>query len=429
MMPLLRRSAAILAVFLGASLDAAATWSIVIVDTRTGEIAIGSATCLTSFDLARGLPVVRVGIGAAAAQSAVDQSGRNRRRIWDELAAGTDPAEILQILDDIDGLHELRQYGIVDARGRAVTFTGALCGAYASGLTGQSGTLVYAIQGNVITGQPVLAMAEAALLATPGGLPERLMAAMEAARAMGGDGRCSCLTGPPDSCGSPPPSFQKSAHIGFMIDARLGDADGVCNGSLGCVNGSYYMYFNVPFQPPAAPDPVLQLRAMFDAWRAGLVGVPDAVESTLVASAPTILNDGVSTLTLRATFRDWAGAAVEAPRGVAFLHDPNGSDQRCAISPPVDRGGGVFEATVTAGTQPGQDRFVAMFLENSAVRYVMPGVELRVQDARGDLNHDGVVNLSDLAILLSSFGVGPGGDVDGDGDTDLSDLTAWLTYL
>jgi subtilisin-like proprotein convertase family protein len=39
-----------------------------------------------------------------------------------------------------------------------------------------------------------------------------------------------------------------------------------------------------------------------------------------------------------------------------------------------------------------------------------------------DLSGDGVVNESDLGILLAAFGVGPGGDIDGDGDTDFQDL-------
>jgi hypothetical protein len=405
------------------------TWSIIIIDTHTHEISIGSATCLTSFDLARGLPVVRVGIGAAAAQSFVDVTGRNRRRIWDEFALGTPPQQILQILQGIDSAHQTRQYGIVDVQGRTATFTGTQCGAYASGLTGQFGTFVYAIQGNVITGQPVLTMAEAAIQNTPGGIPEKLMAAMEAARLMGGDGRCSCSPSAPPSCGSPPPSFTKSAHIGFMIDSRRGDVDGTCGAVPGCVNGAYYMYFNVANQPASAPDPVIQLRQQFDAWRAGLIGIPDAVESTLTISSPQIVNDSQSTVTLRVEARDFRGVPVEAPLGLAFLHDPAGSDQICTLGAPTNLGGGVFEAAVTAGSTTGVDRFVTVYLEGTTVRYIMPSVELRVQDVRGDLNQDGRVDLNDLALLLAAYGAGPGGDIDADGDTDLSDLALWLSFV
>ena len=64
---------------------ASATWAIILVDTITGEIAVGSATCLTGFDLERWLPVVLVDVGAACAQSFVDNTGQNRRLIFDEL--------------------------------------------------------------------------------------------------------------------------------------------------------------------------------------------------------------------------------------------------------------------------------------------------------------------------------------------------------
>ncbi len=50
----------------------------------------------------------------------------------------------------------------------------------------------------------------------------------------------------------------------------------------------------------------------------------------------------------------------------------------------------------------------------------------------GDLDGDGVVDLSDLALMLSNYGQGSGqsyqdGDLDGDGDVDLSDLALMLS--
>ena len=50
-----------------------------------------------------------------------------------------------------------------------------------------------------------------------------------AARALGGDGRCSCSVSQPTSCGVPPPGFQKSAHVAVFVVARLGDTNGLCN--------------------------------------------------------------------------------------------------------------------------------------------------------------------------------------------------------
>src|SRR5262245_24840905 len=91
-----------------------ATWSIILVDTPTGEIAIASATCLPGFDLEQGACVIVVGRGAAAAQSFVDTTGQNRQLIFAQLQAGTSPTQILAMLAASDASHQTRQYGIVD---------------------------------------------------------------------------------------------------------------------------------------------------------------------------------------------------------------------------------------------------------------------------------------------------------------------------
>jgi hypothetical protein len=153
------------------------------------------------------VPVIVVGKGAGCAQSYVDPTGATRVYIRDQLALGTNPVQILSGLAGFDTGHQTRQYGIADVLGRAVGFTGTQAGAFASDRVGRIGDVLYAIQGNVLTGGPVLAAAELALYATPGDLGEKMMAAMEAARLFGGDGRCSCNKGAPTSCGSPPPTF------------------------------------------------------------------------------------------------------------------------------------------------------------------------------------------------------------------------------
>ena len=68
------------------------------------------------------------------------------------------------------------------------------------------GDIVYAVQGNVLTGPAVITAAEQAIRTTPGDLAEKLMAAMEASRFFGGDGRCSCNGNSPTQCGAPPAS-------------------------------------------------------------------------------------------------------------------------------------------------------------------------------------------------------------------------------
>jgi hypothetical protein len=225
--------------------SATATWSIVLINTRTGEVGVASATCLQNFDLRANTPVLLCGVGAATAQSFVDATGQNRVLIRDRLLSGVDPAQILNELSAFDSGHQTRQYGIADVRGRTLTFSGTGANAWAGGRTGRIGDLVYAVQGNILTGPPVVDLAVDAIISTSGDLPAKLMASMEAARAMGGDGRCSCASGP-TNCGSPPPTFTKSAHIAYLMVSRFGDLDtslgiyraGSQNAAVGIVPGT-----------------------------------------------------------------------------------------------------------------------------------------------------------------------------------------------
>ena len=342
-MPFLRPLHRLLLVLL-LSAPLSATWSIILVDTRTGEVAIASATCLTGFDLQAGACVVVVGRGAAAAQSFVDTTGANRMLIFARLQAGTDPAAILQQLAATDTGHQSRQYGIVDVAGRAVGFSGTGAGPWAGHLTGTVGSIVYAVQGNVLTGQAVVTAAEQAILNTQGDLAEKLMAAMEAAKLMGGDGRCSCNPSQPTACGAPPASFNKSADIGYMLVARPGDVDGVCNGNVGCANGSYYLNFNVANQLSSAPDPVDQLRARFLNFRLQQLLRPDHFQSSAAFEPGSLLDDGVTSGTLHIVLRDWRG--VRLPFGGAQVTVAQQGGPAVSLGPVIDHGDGSYSLTI-----------------------------------------------------------------------------------
>ncbi len=217
------------------STPASATWSILIADTRTGEIVVGSATCLTGFDLAIETPVILTGIGAITAQSSVDSTGLNRMLARDRLLERAPLSSILSELSEFDPGHTNRQYGMITASGQTLTYSGPDNADWAGGLTGRieqgrpgpADDIVYAVQGNILTGQPVVQAAVDAIIATNSDLPERLMASMLAARITGGDGRCSCSSANPTSCGSPPPGEFKSAHVGYMIGSRADDTDSI----------------------------------------------------------------------------------------------------------------------------------------------------------------------------------------------------------
>jgi len=68
----LRRASAAAAAALVFALPASATWSIVVVNTQTGEVVVAAATCLENFNLIKDLPVMRVGHGGAVSQGLID---------------------------------------------------------------------------------------------------------------------------------------------------------------------------------------------------------------------------------------------------------------------------------------------------------------------------------------------------------------------
>jgi uncharacterized Ntn-hydrolase superfamily protein len=86
-------------------------------------------------------------------------------------------------MDDPD--RELRQVGLVDAKGKAATFTGSGCFPWAGGVKGKG----YAIQGNILASAKVVPAMEKKFLATKGDLPTRLHAALLAGDRAGGDKR------------------------------------------------------------------------------------------------------------------------------------------------------------------------------------------------------------------------------------------------
>ena len=123
------------------------------------------------------------GAGAVATQSFANTSFGPRGLAL--MATGLSAQETLARLLEDDPDQELRQVGLVDARGGSATFSGRGCFAWAGGVSGQS----YAIQGNILAGAEVIPAMEKAFLETGGNLPARLHASLLAGDRAGGDRR------------------------------------------------------------------------------------------------------------------------------------------------------------------------------------------------------------------------------------------------
>ena len=269
----MRRALVILAALLAFPGSAFATWSVIAVDRSTGRVVIASATCVNSDDMF--LPgvqaVVVPGKGVAACQSAVDSTHQNQMLVFRELQKGTDPKQIIQMLS-ADPAFQSRQFGIVDLQGRAAGHSGLTNGYVAQDMQGQvPGTeIFYSIQGNILRPGEVVPSAVTAFTHAKGAITDRVMAAMEAADAGGGDSRCSCPA--PTADGSMPkiPCDNKTAHVAYILMADKTDTSGDSHN-----DGHYTMFIRVA-QPDHGPlsihegenlNPVKTLRLRYDEWR------------------------------------------------------------------------------------------------------------------------------------------------------------------
>ncbi|TAM90339.1 MAG: DUF1028 domain-containing protein [Jatrophihabitans sp.] len=130
------------------------------------------------------VPAARAGAGALATQAGANVSWKHSG--LELLARGTPAGETLRLLVDADPGRAERQLGVVDAAGAAATYTGSGCLAWAGGLA-ETGV---AIQGNILAGpQVVEAMKDAWDASGQNPLARRLLAALAAGDAAGGDRR------------------------------------------------------------------------------------------------------------------------------------------------------------------------------------------------------------------------------------------------
>jgi uncharacterized Ntn-hydrolase superfamily protein len=191
--------------------------------------------------------------------------------VFNELMKGTAPERIIEMLS-ADPAFQSRQFGILDLTGRSAGHSGLTNGYVSQDMQGRvPGTQIYySIQGNILRPGEVVPAAVKAFLSTNGALTDRVMAALEAADAAGGDSRCSC---PAPAAGAAPaiPCDGKTSHVAYITMAERPDTNGDSHNI-----GTYAMYLTVSQPDSGSPhairagenlNPVKTLRMRYDAWR------------------------------------------------------------------------------------------------------------------------------------------------------------------
>ena len=214
----MKRRAALAAVILSLSVLAApaavrATFSICAVDRETGESGVAVTTRVPF--VGRAVPWVRAGVGAVATQAwtVVEYGGQG----LDLLEEGVAPEEALERLLADDQGREIRQLGIIDMQGRTAAHTGAENSAWAGSRQGVD----YTVQGNILVGREVIDAVADHFESTAGSgmeLAERLLLALEAGQAKGGDQRWGNLQSAAIRVADPDDYGRGGDHVSLAID-------------------------------------------------------------------------------------------------------------------------------------------------------------------------------------------------------------------
>jgi uncharacterized Ntn-hydrolase superfamily protein len=244
------------------------TFSIVAVDTITGEIGSAGASCIDESQIEGGALIISdviPGRGAIHTQSYWNST--NQQNAHARMVEGLSPQEIIDWLSTHDAQNNpaVRQYGIVDfdssGHARSAGFTGVNCLDYKNHITGPN----YSIQGNILLGQQILDSIEARFLNTEGSFAEKMMAALQGAKVIGADTRCT--------------ANGTSSLSAFIRVARTED-----------LIGGFYCDLNVP-SLPAGMEPIDSLQTLFNAWLEIVIGIDERQSESEVLIYPNPASD------------------------------------------------------------------------------------------------------------------------------------------
>jgi uncharacterized Ntn-hydrolase superfamily protein len=254
------------------------TFSLCAIDPTTGQS--GAAVTTRVPFVGRAVPWVRAGVGAVCTQaSTVVEYGP---RGLDLLAKGVEPQAVLSQLLADDSARESRQVGVIDMKGRAAAHTGKQNGNWAGSRQGRN----YTVQANIMVGPEVVDAVAASFESTEGTslpLAERMILALEAGQAKGGDRRWGNLQSAAIKIADPNDPGRGGDFIALAIEV------GEHAEPVGEMKRIYYTTGRRlgyrTFSQIEGPD-VIELKRMLHAlgyWRASMAAFPDPPPTTTPA--------------------------------------------------------------------------------------------------------------------------------------------------
>jgi len=161
--------------------DAAGTFSIVARDPQTGDL--GLAVQSKAFAVGSRVITIKGGVAVVAHQAA--SNPMYGVLVLDLLLAGMTPQQALDVAVRSDEGRDRRQVAVLDIQGRTAAWTGPGATEWKGHRCGEN----YCAQGNILAGAEVVDAMAASFESSSGPLAERLLAALDAAQAAGGDAR------------------------------------------------------------------------------------------------------------------------------------------------------------------------------------------------------------------------------------------------
>jgi len=170
------------------------TFSIIAVDPSTGELGVGVQS--RAFGAGAAVPYAKPGVGAVATQASANrQYGPKAIALLEQ---GLSPAEVVKRITDDDPGRDSRQVAVIDTKGRSAVYTGARVIArnhdpkdlvHLGGYAGHVSGVNFSAQGNTLASEEVVKAMAVAYERGTGSMAERLMDALDAGQARGGDTR------------------------------------------------------------------------------------------------------------------------------------------------------------------------------------------------------------------------------------------------
>jgi len=309
------------------------TFSIVAVDTVTGEIGSAGASCVGPIGGVGAFILSDVIEGIGAIHTQASYLAQNQQNAHNKMLEGLTPQQIIDwlVANDVQSNPTIRQYGIVDLTrdGESAAYTGVNCTNYKNHITGPG----YSIQGNILLGQVIIDTMQSAFLNTEGPLADRLIATLQAAKILGADTRCA--------------SRGTSSQSGFVKVVRIGDG-----------NNPYLQI--VVSDTPVGKDPIDSLQTMFDNWKVSLFIVVDPFLSEITVEPDTLPANGTSQTTISISPKNNSDTLLASGLQVILSNTGSGS-----LSGVADLGDGTYQATITAPIASGTDSISAVVISGT----------------------------------------------------------------